>query len=794
MDKHNSETTLRWSTVKELFAQACELPPNEIEPWLADLKIDDRSIVDEVRDLLQSHAIVESSNYLDEPPILRPADPASKTEQVGSTVGPWILDTVLGEGGMGRVYRAHRADGQYERTVALKLLRSDRGSPKLDGFKREAEILARLEHPNIARLYDAGIDNDLPYLAIELVNGESIVAFARNKRLSVRDRISLFVQVTDAVAYAHRSLIVHRDIKPSNILVDADGNVSLLDFGIASVLRDDGTDRRTMVSNHALTLAYAAPEQVRQQPITTSTDVYSLGLVLYELLAERRAYEVSGKSVTEVDQTICDTIPPSPALVAENGAALRGDIESIVMKALEKSPDRRYVSASAFANDLRRYLSELPVEARRATAAYRFSKFVRRNRGYVAATFAIVAALIAGISGALWQARVAEAERDTAQRRFETAREMAGTALFDIHDAVSNLPGSTAVRELIIARSLNYLERLAADAGQDTQLRIDLALAYLRTGNVLGNPYNANLGHLESAMDSYDRGLEVLAEIETSESSIDSLIARTRLTRALINEKRADVFAASNQMDSVSVTLERARQLLAGLVADYPSNPGYIRALAISQLKRGDFLGNPNFPNAGDTGAAIRQYEMSLATLDRADLIEFGRNQSLRTRGVLHERLGVLYGATGRPAEQISNYERSYAIRKELVDQNPNHLNIYRDLGVAHEKLGLVLQNQKQFDKAKVELDAALTVFEQLAKADPENVQAQRSLAIECLHLAELMYSTQLPHMGDKSKSREYAARAIALIAPNGEVNEADETQVSLLEWANRVYSQTVTP
>jgi serine/threonine-protein kinase len=347
-------------------------------------------------------------------------------------VGPWRVTGLLGEGGMGVVYRAERADGMYARAVAVKRIHPLMG-PGLSGrLEAERRVLARLEHAGIARLYDAGVaDDGAPYVVMELVEGCPITEYADREALGVAARAGLLALVCDAVAYAHRHLVVHRDLKPSNVLVaSGDGGapaVKLLDFGIAKLLdppidgdgsNGAGSGARTLTGTHAaMTPSYAAPEQIRRGDVTTATDVYALGVMLYELLAGRRPYDLTAASPAEAERLVCEQVPSAPSTVAPSDRArhVRGDLDTIVSKALEKEPARRYPSAEALAADLRRHLGGLPVDARVPTAGYRASRFVRRNRVAVTAGLVVVCALLTGAGVALKQARAARAESDKAQ-------------------------------------------------------------------------------------------------------------------------------------------------------------------------------------------------------------------------------------------------------------------------------------------------------------------------------------------------------------------------------------------
>ncbi len=411
--------TDRYARVTTLFSDALERAPEERTTWLADA-CDDPDIRHEVEAML-AHQMAEAPGPLDQPVFARPdsANNEADTEAnplLGQRVGVWHVTGLLGRGGMGTVYRAERADDTFTQHAALKLVHPGFAPDFRLRFLRERALLAGLDHPGIARLLDGGVAADgAPFLAMELVDGEPITAYAEAHGLDLRERLGLFLQVCDAVAHAHLHLIVHRDLKPPHILVEnTEGGprVKLLDFGIAKLLseEDDGLTRTG--SSGPLTPSYASPEQFLGLPITTATDVYALGLVLYELLTGVRPYSVDGLGASQAERVICDTIPTplSASAPPEVARALRGDLDTMVGKALAKEPARRYPTAADLAADLRRYLGGLPVEARPATLRYRASRFLRRHRIASVSAALVVAALIAGAGVALWQAQAARAE------------------------------------------------------------------------------------------------------------------------------------------------------------------------------------------------------------------------------------------------------------------------------------------------------------------------------------------------------------------------------------------------
>ena len=423
----------RWQRLSPLLDALIELEPDARLARLEALRAEDPALAAELEALLALEE--DNEDFLAEPLVTPP--PMAKPD---TTIGPYKLDRLLGEGGMGQVWLARRADGLYQRRVALKLLRPGLANPNLrQRFTRERQILARLGHPHIARLLDAGISSDnQPYLALEYVEGEPITDWCRGRDMGVDGRLKLFLQVCEAVSHAHANLIVHRDLKPSNILVTALDEVRLLDFGIAKLLDgpEPGRDN-TRTEVRAFTLHYAAPEQIRGEPVTTMTDVYSLGVVLYELLAESKPYRLKRQSDAEWEEAILavDPLKPSATLLREADSdpsrtpALRrrakqiaGDLDNIVLKALSKRPEHRYPSVEAMALDLHRHLEGKPVLARPQSMAYRTQKFVHRHRLALVTAALVVAVVIFALMAVTWQATHAlrEANRAQALQKFVT--------------------------------------------------------------------------------------------------------------------------------------------------------------------------------------------------------------------------------------------------------------------------------------------------------------------------------------------------------------------------------------
>jgi serine/threonine-protein kinase len=469
--------------VEEAFEKILDAPREERQRALARIEEEDPDLENAVRSLLGAH--YRSEGVLDGPPLIS-VFAQKTTERPEERVGRYRLLKEIGKGGMGTVFLAERADGHFKQRVALKVI--PRADDELRGrVVAERQILASLQHPSIGRLLDGGVTDDgRPFLVMEYVSGLPIDVYCDRMRLSLRERLKLFLTVLGAVQHAHHNLVVHRDLKPSNILVSPSGEVKLLDFGIAKLLNPNlgGADSPvTRVEERALTPEYASPEQVRGEAITTAADVYSLGVVLYELLSGCRPYSIKGRSLPELARTICETDPPAPSECIAGGMenrsrgrgegpekidpvalanerhttsarllkALKGDLDAIVMKSLRKEPGRRYTSVEALAQDIRSYLDGHPVGARRGNQWYRIQKTFRRHRTGALAAAVVVVSLLAGAGAAVWQAGIAGRERDRAQAALRESEEVTEflLGLFDSSHPEESPGGTVTVQDLL---------------------------------------------------------------------------------------------------------------------------------------------------------------------------------------------------------------------------------------------------------------------------------------------------------------------------------------------------------
>jgi serine/threonine protein kinase/tetratricopeptide (TPR) repeat protein len=705
------------------------------------------------------------------------ADPSDLSH--GGRLGPYRLIREIGQGGMGTVYLGVRDDDAFQKRVAIKVLKRGMDTESIvRRFRHERQILASLEHPFIASLLDGGSTPDgRPYFAMEYVEGQPIVAYCDRKGLDTAARLGLFRDVCSAVQYAHQNLIVHRDIKPANVLVMAEGTPKLLDFGIAKLLNPElagQTLAPTAPGLQLMTPEYASPEQVRGEPVTTASDVYSLGVLLYELLAGRLPYRLTSRAPADIVRIVCEAepVPPSTAITSLDphpaGDALpagdarhdsepasrtnrrltvdvdrlrrqlAGDLDTIVLKALSKEPPRRYASVDQFSEDVRRHLEGLPVIARKDTWGYRATKFVRRNRVVVAAVAATFAALVAGVVGTTWQARAARIERARAEQRFGDVRQLAHAFLFDFHDSIADLEGSTPARKLIVTKGLEYLDRLARDAGDRVDLRREIAAAYIKVGDVQGRPFNPNLGDTAGALDSYRKAATLYESIGGAAAPDEAL----RREVALAYMRLSDVLTASGDTAASLSYAQKSLAIERDVSSDASDPPAARRALAASHTRVGDMLGA-----TGDVTGALEHRRTAVAIMESVIAAAPDDVASIRQLGVTYQKLGNTLGNPNTPnvgdqAGALAALERSSEVFRTAFAKHPNNAIFRRNHAIAESNAADVLFAMKRFDEALARERRSFAVYEAQARADPTNAVAQHDLALGYSKIGELLEAT----------------------------------------------------
>jgi len=732
-----------WRRVRQILEQALEVSPDRRSVYLEEVCAGDKVLRREVEALIAADqqagtgflagSAVEASSIL--------AAPEELVSLAGTRIGPYQIVEEIGHGGMGTVYRAVRADDQYRKEVAIKVVRGGLGDEfRLHRFLSERQILANLDHANIARLLDGGATEDgRPYVVMEYVEGRPIDEYCDQGKLPVPERLKLFRTVCSAVAYAHQRLVIHRDIKPVNILVTKDGDPKLLDFGIAKILdpADTGVDQ-TVTVMRLMTPEYASPEQVRGEPITTASDVYSLGVVLYGLLAGRRPYGPASRVPRDIVQAVIETEPEKPSASvtrAETVTAqsvsetrdeipeklqrrLRGDLDNIVLKALRKEPERRYASVEQFSEDIRRHLEGLPVIARPDTFFYRSGKFVKRHKASVASAITVLLTLIVGLAITVHETYVARAERAKAEQRFNDVRKLANSLLFEVHDAIQTLPGATPARKLIVDRALQYLDALAKEAKGDLSLQRELGAAYEKVGDVQGGFRSSNLGDVPGSIASYRKSLTirqsvVAADPENVAAERELITSHGKLSDALMG-----VGDSAGSLDQLHQLLPIAERLS----ASDPKNLGDRRNLALAYLdygwKRAD---------AANWKTGVEDCRKAAAMLESLTAAEPGDKRTRRVLALAYERIGELLSTYGQQhGESLAMHKKALAIEDDLLKQDPQNTTLRRLKAWETVDIGDELLAQGDVSGGLAKYREGLSTLQVLSLADPKNVQFQK--------------------------------------------------------------------
>ncbi len=743
IDSSDDKTDL----VNALFFRLLEAAPADRARLLDEACAGKPSLRSDIESLLAAHA--SAGGFLEAPALeenlASPSSPgkADAAGHLGRTIGAYRLERVLGAGGMGTVYLAERADAEFEHRVAIKLIRPGLGTEDiLQRFRNERQVLARLEHPNIARLIDGGATDDgQPYLVMEYVDGEPIDRHCKNRRLSLRDRLDLFRTVCSAVHYAHQNLIVHRDLKPSNILVDTSGRVKLLDFGVAKMIGTDDGDAGgaemhdvTLTGQRVLTPRYASPEQVRGEPVSTASDVYSLGVVLFQLLTGELPYRPATTSPRDLERAICEDEPTRPSTAARDAdrdaaglpeeqavlaSRLSGDLDTILLMSLRKEPERRYGSARELADDIRRHEDGFPVLARPDTLRYRAEKFVRRNRvlvGSLVVVFLALAIAVVVSTAAFMRAERererAEMARANAERRFDQVRRMANVMLFDIHDAIEKLEGATPARKLLIENGLAYLDSLSNDASDDPELLFDLAEGYKRLAALQGIWTIGNLGDFAGALTSYRKAERLL--MRRLENDVDPF--ETRQSLIGIYRGMADVEAKLGHQALAVETYEKQIRIADELGLSRQDSRPSQRLRYVGRMQLGKVLNEMGRPDASLAAySAASRILDTLRTRD-PDFTEFDRD-----RYIIHDRIGLLRAARGEFPEAVANLRDAHVIVARLMEADPSNAQFRSDLSQVYWSMSEIQRQAGELDSALVYIRGSLAIDEAIFEADPEN-------------------------------------------------------------------------
>jgi eukaryotic-like serine/threonine-protein kinase len=778
-------TPEEWQKIKDVLQTVLELDPSVRGKYLDDECARQGVNRSEIEELLRCHEGL--GNFLEEPIAIATADlvlDKSLVSWVGRRLGPYQIVEKIGEGGMGAVFRAKRADGLHDNAVAIKVIRHGLDTSFfIERFRNESRILAGLEHPNIARLLDGGLTEEgLPYVILENVVGVPIDEYCDRHDLSIDGRLKLFRTICSAVQYAHQNLVVHRDLKPANILVTADGVTKLLDFGIAKILdpqRQESSADRTITILRMLTPDFASPEQLRGDTITTGSDVYSLGVILYLLLSGKPPYRVNSSSLQEMIKAVCETEPEKPssaALRADRSSAgeqpaqressdkkrspqrevsrrtLSKDLDGIVLKALRKEPARRYGTVEQFSDDIRRYLDHLPVTAQKDTLAYRTSKFVTRHKAGVAAVLSVVVILLASLLITLQEARIA-------QRRFNDVRELANSLVFDIHDSIKDLPGATHAREVLVQKASDYLDRLEKESGNDPTLQRELASAYERLGSVQGRALGANLGDSAGALRSYRKALNI------EERLFRAGLTQDRLRYAKTGREIATILWATSDTTNALKSAQNSLEITKALSGKEPGNQEVLAELSADYVLVGDLMtGTSGGSNVPDTTNQATEDNYRRALEIDTQLAANSSDPKRRRNLVVDELyIGRHFNDTGRWQEAITAFNEAIMIlQKNSADSNDS-AQAKRDLAAVHNNLGDTFLMSGNASHALPEYEEALRIISVNALADPADMDAQALVAEAEMNVGNALRKLgrndpALSHLHDATQSLTKAA------------------------------------
>ena len=748
-----------WQRIEELYHSALEQEESRRESYVHKACAGDETLEREVASLLAQAEHTEG--FLDASALEVAARDLATSLQPSArshpaAIGRYRILRVLGEGGMGVVYEAEQDEPR--RIVALKVIKLDLATPdRLRRFKQESQALARLQHPGIAQIYESNTADTgfgpQPYFAMESIRGLPLQQYAEVHQLETRQKLALMVKVCDAVHHAHQRGLIHRDLKPGNILVDESGQPKILDFGVARITQADAPEddgqitMQTGLGQLVGTIAYMSPEQVLGDPleVDTRSDVYALGVILYELLCGRLPYEVNHRQLPEAMRTIREE---EPAPLGSTDRKHRGDIETLVRKALEKNKSRRYASAADLGLDIQRYLNDEPIAARPPSAGYQLQKFTRRHRAGVTVGAVLLVALCAATVSVGWEARIARQERDRAQRRFNDVRGLARQVIFDLQSKLAALPGTTQVRKDLVAVAIDYLDTLAKDGYADQGLQAELAGAYIRIGDIQGNPSTQNLGDLPAALESYAKAERLARAVAARQSTAQ---AKKLLGDALTAEAYGAQFAnqkakgSAKAMEALQVARERLR-------SDPTSVDGQLQLGSALHCAAAFFDGNNGLPST------YRLEEVSLYESMLANDPESVKRR--RSAALAHKDIAGILISYRDPDGAFAHLKRAEELDAATVRAAPNNPKYKMDLAIDLGQWSEYYASKREIPKAIEYSRASVAIRRNLASSDPKDTRAQARLAYSLSRLGDYQLNVSAPAaLATYQESRSIAER-----------------------------------
>ena len=802
-------TSERWARVTQIVNDCLEHPGQEREALVRAASGNDDELFGEVMRWIdtaeQTSGFLEAPINIDVHTLEAGADTIARRidkafDWTNRQLGAYRITQEIARGGMGGVFKAVRADDQYQKQVAIKTIRPGMDSSLvIERFKAERQILANLDHPNIARLIDGGTTEEgIPYLVMEYVEGLAIDTYCDSKSLPINERLALFRTVCSAVHFAHQRLVVHRDLKPSNILVDEQAQVKLLDFGIAklldpTVLDDNGKAQANPTIANAMTPAYASPEQIKGEAITTSSDVYALGVLLYRLLTGKSPYKNDTTKPLELAKEIVDTDPERPSTVVTRSVSprpsqqsvdtekvirtldtkrlqreLKGDLDNIILMALRKDPLRRYASVEQFSADVNHHLNDLPVIARANTFVYRAKKFVQRNTLLTTLSVVALFTLVGGVIATSHQANIARQAQARAEQHFASVRKLANSNMFDVHDAIKDLPGATPAREILVKNATQYLDQLSLETN-DPALAAEIASGYDRLADVQGGWRAANLGDSSAAERSFRKSIMLrekvaaanAGDVDTRRALIVSYGKLSDLLMSLGNSQEALRFAGQ----AVATSEYLVTRPDAALVDRMNVGRGRF-SLAFKQLR------------AGETDAAMASLDAALNELDELARAFPNDDRLRRVTTAAFNQAGVLNMTRDRLPQAITLLTRAQTLIDATYIDQPNNTSVLRMRAYVRQQLGEARWRAHQISLDEV-LDTqrkSLAEMSALADADTMNWRFVSDVA-----LAQQLVADKLARAGSVDEALRFLDMALAANA-RAYTQDPSQTNVANLE------------